>query len=185
MPQQIASSLGIGEQAGRRLTDTLSDFLQPKQLLLILDNCEHLVTACAHLVEMLLRTCPTLRVLATSREALNISGELVWLVPSLPLPETSHLPPLEGLVKYGAIQLFVERAAAVLPPFKLTPENAAAVLQICHRLDGIPPGGKQFSATGIEIYRFDGGKIVEHWLEADKLGLMQQLGVVPPPGQAS
>lgn len=138
MPQQIASSLGMVEQAGRRLTETLSDFLQPKQLLLILDNCEHLVTACAHLVEMLLRTCPRLRILSTSREALNIPGELVWLVPSLPLPETSHLPPLERLVKYGAIQLFIERAAAVLPSFKLTSENAVAVLQICRRLDGIP-----------------------------------------------
>jgi predicted ATPase/DNA-binding CsgD family transcriptional regulator len=138
LPQQIASSLGIVEQAGRSMTGTLSAFLQPKQLLLILDNCEHLVTACAHLVETLLYTCPRLRILATSREALNISGELVWLVPSLPFPRTSHLPMLEELVKYGAIQLFTERAATVLPSFTLTPENAPAVLHICQRLDGIP-----------------------------------------------
>jgi non-specific serine/threonine protein kinase len=138
IPQQIASSLGIVEQARLPLTETLSDFLQPKELLLILDNCEHLVTVCAHLVERLLRTCPRLRILATSREALNIPGELVWLVPSLPLPEMSSLPPLEELVKYGAIQLFLERAAAVLPSFTLTSENAATVLQICRRLDGIP-----------------------------------------------
>ncbi len=138
LPQQIASALGIIEQAGRRPTETLSDFLQPKELLLILDNCEHLVTACAHLVERLLSTCPRLRILATSREALNIPGELVWLVPSLPLPQTSSLPPLEELMRYGAIQLFIERAAAVLPSFALTRENAGAVLQICRRLDGIP-----------------------------------------------
>lgn len=138
LQQQIASTFGIVEQAGRRLTDTLLDFLQPKELLLILDNCEHLVTACAHLVERLLSTCPRLRILATSREALNIPGELVWLVPSLPLPRSSSLPPLEELVQYGAIQLFIERAAAVLPSFTLTAENAGAVLQICRRLDGIP-----------------------------------------------
>jgi len=138
IPQQIASSLSIVEQTGRPLTETLSDFLQPKELLLILDNCEHLVTACAHLVERLLSTCPRLRILATSREALNIPGERVWLVPSLPLPQTDHLHPLEELVNYGAIQLFLERAAAVLPSFQLTAENAAAVLQTCRRLDGIP-----------------------------------------------
>jgi non-specific serine/threonine protein kinase len=138
LPQQIASSLGIVEQVGRSLTDTLLDFLQPKELLLMLDNCEHLITACAHLVERLLSTCPGLRILATSREALNVPGELVWLVPSLPLPQTSSRPPLEELMQYGAIQLFIECAAAVLPSFTLTQENAAVVLQICRRLDGIP-----------------------------------------------
>src|SRR6185437_10893900 len=138
IPQQMAASLGIMEQAGRRLTEMLSDFLQSKKLLLILDNCEHLVTACAHLVELLLSTCPALCILATSREFLNIPGERVWLVPSLSLPETSYLPSLEELVRYGAIQLFLERAAAILPSFQLTGENAAAVLQICRRLDGIP-----------------------------------------------
>ncbi len=138
LPQQIASALGLIEQAGRGLTEILRDFLQPKELLLILDNCEHLITVCAHLGERLLSTCPRLSILATSREALNIPGELVWLVPSLPLPRSSSLPPLEELVQYGAIQLFVERAAAVLPSFALTTENAGAVLQICRRLDGIP-----------------------------------------------
>src|SRR5215472_7760213 len=138
LPQQIASALAIVEQAGQPLAETLLDFLQPKEPLLILDNCEHLVTACAHLVERLLRSCPRLRSLATSREALNIPGERVWLVPSLPLPQTSSLLPLEELVQYGAIQLFIERAAAVLPSFALTRANAGAVLQICRRLDGIP-----------------------------------------------
>jgi predicted ATPase/DNA-binding CsgD family transcriptional regulator len=138
LPQQIASALGIVEQAGRPLTETLTDFLKPKELLLMLDNSEHLVTACAHLVERLLSTCPRLRILATSREALNIPGELVWLVPSLPLPQMSSLPSPEELAQYGAIQLFIERAAAALPSFTLTQENAGAVLQICRRLDGIP-----------------------------------------------
>lgn len=138
LPQQIASALGLVEQAGQQLTDTLAGFLQTKERLLLLDNCEHLVTACAHLVELLLSTCSGLRILATSREALNIPGELVWLVPSLHLPQASSLPPLEELMQYGAIQLFIERAAAVLPSFTLTPENAGTVLQICRRLDGIP-----------------------------------------------
>ena len=138
LPQQIATTLGIVEQAGRPLTETLTDFLKPKELLLMLDNCEHLVTTCAHLVELLLSACPGLRILATSREALNIPGELVWLVPSLPLPQMSSLPPLEELAQYGAIQLFIERATAVLPSFALTAENASAVLQICRHLDGIP-----------------------------------------------
>lgn len=84
LPQEIASAFGLVEQAGRGPTDTLLDYLQSKELLLMLDNCEHLVTACAYLVERLLRTCPQLHILATSREALNITGELVWLVPSLP-----------------------------------------------------------------------------------------------------
>lgn len=138
LPQQIASALGIVEQVGRPLIDTLLDFLQPKELLLMLDNCEHLVTACAHLVERLLSPCPMLCILATSREALNIPGELVWLVPSLPLPRSSSLPSLEELVQYGAVQLFIERATAALPSFTLTSENTRTVLQICRRLDGIP-----------------------------------------------
>jgi predicted ATPase/DNA-binding CsgD family transcriptional regulator len=135
---QVASALGVSEQPGRSLTDTLSNYLRSKQLLLVLDNCEHLVSACAQLAETLLHACPDLRMLATSREALNIAGETAWIVPSLRVPSTYHLPPIEELVKYEAVQLFIERAAAVLPSFRLTAENAWAVVQICRRLDGIP-----------------------------------------------
>jgi predicted ATPase/DNA-binding CsgD family transcriptional regulator len=138
VPQVVASALGVSEQSGRSLTDTLSNSLRSKKLLLVLDNCEHLVSACAQLAETLLHACPDLRMLATSREALNSAGETAWLVPSLRVPYTYHLPPIEELVKYEAVQLFIERAAAVLPSFRLTPENARPVVQICRRLDGIP-----------------------------------------------
>jgi predicted ATPase/DNA-binding CsgD family transcriptional regulator len=138
VPQQVASTLGLAEQPGRQLMDTLSDALQPKKLLLVLDNCEHLIATCARLVETLLRSCADLRILTTSREAFTIPGETVWPVPSLGVPDAYHLPPREGLVKYEAVQLFIERAMSVLPTFRLTQENASALAQVCRRLDGIP-----------------------------------------------
>ncbi len=138
VPQQVASSLGISEQPGRQLMDTLSDALQPKKLLLVLDNCEHLIAACAQLVETLLRSCADLRILTTSREAFTIPGETIWPVPSLGVPDAYHLPPREGLVKYEAVHLFIERAVSVLPTFRLTQENASALAQVCRRLDGLP-----------------------------------------------
>ncbi len=138
VPQQVASSLGLSEQPGRSLMDTLIGALQPRKPLLVLDNCEHLIAACAHLVERLLRSCQGLRILTTSREAFHIPGETIWLVPSLGVPDAYHLPPIEGLVKYEAVQLFIERATSVLPAFRLTQENAPALVQVCHRLDGLP-----------------------------------------------
>jgi predicted ATPase len=95
VPQAVASTLGAREQPGRRLTEILSDYLGSKKVLLVLDNCEHLIEACARLSEALLRSCPRLRVLATSREALGITGEPTWLVPSLSLPDLRHLPAFE------------------------------------------------------------------------------------------
>jgi predicted ATPase/DNA-binding CsgD family transcriptional regulator len=138
VPQAVASTLGIREQPGRSLTETLSDYLRTRTLLLVLDNCEHLIEACATLVEALLRSCPELRVLATSREALGITGEVTWPVPSLSLPDVRRLPNIESLPQYEAARLFVERAVAVKPAFALTEQNAASVAQICYRLDGIP-----------------------------------------------
>ena len=138
VPQVVASALGIPERVDCTLTEALSDALRTKHLLLVLDNCEHLLGACRQLIETLLHTCPTLRVLVTSREALTITGETVWLVLPLRVPDTYHLPPIEGLMTYEAIQLFIERARSVQPSFTLTPENASAVVQVCRRLDGIP-----------------------------------------------
>jgi predicted ATPase len=138
VPQTVASTLGVREQPGRQPTQTLSDHLQPKEALLVLDNCEHLVVACAGLAEALLRACPNLRILATSREALGITGETGWPVPSLSLPDPHHQPPVEELLRYGAVRLFIERAAAVVPSFELTQENAAAVTRVCRGLDGMP-----------------------------------------------
>jgi non-specific serine/threonine protein kinase len=104
----------------------------------VLDNCEHVVDACAALADALLRACPDLRVLATSREALGVAGEAPHRVPSLALPDPARPPPVEALAAYEAVRLFVERAAIVQPGFALTARNAAAVAQVCARLDGIP-----------------------------------------------
>lgn len=148
VPQAVASTLGVREEPdrpllareerGRPLLDRLIDHLQPKKLLLILDNCEHLVDACARLAEALLQSCPHLNVLATSRSPLGIAGETVRRVPSLSTPDPKRLPPLNKMREYEAVQLFVERAQAVSPAFELTRENAPIVAEICHRLDGIP-----------------------------------------------
>jgi non-specific serine/threonine protein kinase len=138
VPQAVASALGIPERADCPLTEALADALRPKQLLLVLDNCEHLLAACAQLIETLLRTCSKLRVLVTSRETLTISGETVWLVLPLRVPDTYQPPPIAGLLTYEAVALFVERARAALPSFTLTAQNAPAVVQICRRLDGMP-----------------------------------------------
>jgi predicted ATPase/DNA-binding SARP family transcriptional activator len=146
--QTLATALGIREQSNRSLTQTLVEALEPCQLLLVLDNCEHLIAACAHLAETLLQSCPHLQLLATSREPLGIAGERVFQVPPLSVPGVQPLrhsgvqavPPEapEHLLQYDAIRLFAERAAAAQPHFALTAENAAVVAQVCYRLDGIP-----------------------------------------------
>ena len=107
-------------------------------LLIVLDNCEHLLAASVQLIETLLHTCAQVRVLVTSREALAITGETTWPVIPLRVPDISESPPIEGLLTYEAVQLFVERARSVFPSFTLTPENASAVVQVCRRLDGMP-----------------------------------------------
>jgi len=136
--QAIASDLHVREQPGRSLAAALSDYLEDRGLLLILDNCEHLASACAHLIDLLLRACPRLRVLTTSQEPLGIAGEIIWRVPPLPLPDLRRLPPLERLKKTEAVHLFCVRADAARPGFVLTDQNARWVAHICHLLDGIP-----------------------------------------------
>ena len=138
VPQAVASTMGVREQPGRSLTEALSYYLRTRKVLLVLDNCEHLIDACAELAEALLHSCPELRILATSREALGITGEVAWPVPSLSLPDIRRLPDIESLTRYESARLFVERAAAVKPTFALTELNAPSVAQICYRLDGIP-----------------------------------------------
>ena len=138
VPQALASVLGVREAPGRELTQTLSDHLLPRTMVLVLDNCEHLIGACASLAEILLRHCPNLRVLATSREALGVLGEAIFAVPPLSMPDPRHLPTVESLSHYEAARLFVDRAEAVKPSFALTESNAMAVAQVCYRLDGIP-----------------------------------------------
>lgn len=136
VPTHVLDALGL-EHGSRPALDALRDALRDRELLLVLDNCEHLVDACAMLAEQLLRDCPRLRILATSREALGVGGERAWLVPGLALPGAGALPP-EKLEAVPAVRLFVERAQAALASFRLTTANAPAITQICRRLDGLP-----------------------------------------------
>jgi predicted ATPase/DNA-binding CsgD family transcriptional regulator len=138
VPQHLAAALGAREQPDRSPLENLLVFLRGRRLLLVLDNCEHLLQACARLVETLLRDSPGLKVLASSREPLGIAGEAVFGVPSLPYPDPAHLPPTEELGQYEAINLFVDRARLLLPDYAIGPHNAAALARICQRLDGIP-----------------------------------------------
>ena len=138
VPQTIAAVLEVRESSGRPIITLLTDYLRSKEMLLILDNCEHLLSACAQLVTALLQACPNLCILATSREALDIPGEVPFRVPSLSVPDARLTPPIATLTQYESVRLFIERAEVIQPDFVLTNANASQVAQICHRLDGIP-----------------------------------------------
>jgi len=138
VPHAVAQALGVREVPNQPLREMLITFLHHKQLLLVLDNCEHLIAACAHLADDLLTHCASVRMLATSREVLGIVGEMVYHVPTMALPTPQRLTLTDLLLEYEGIHLFVERACAVKSDFALTEQNAAAVLQICQRLDGLP-----------------------------------------------
>jgi predicted ATPase len=143
IPHFVATAVGVREIAGRDLTGVLLDALRPRRELIILDNCEHLIADCAQLAESLLRGCPHLRIVATSREILGASGETVWRIPSLPVPDPRQLPSAptdraETVASADAVRLFVERAHQAVFGFQVTPDNAMALAQICFRLDGIP-----------------------------------------------
>jgi non-specific serine/threonine protein kinase len=136
--QLAAEALRIREQPKRPLVETLADRLRSKRLLLVLDNCEHLLDACAKLAGALLKTCFNLRILATSREAIGVAGESICQVPSLATPEPTATMSLESLCQFEAVRLFKDRAVAVQPRFALTSATAPAVVQICWRVEGIP-----------------------------------------------
>jgi predicted ATPase/class 3 adenylate cyclase/Tfp pilus assembly protein PilF len=140
VPQAVATALGVREEPGRAMMETLQDHLRARTLLLVLDNCEHLLGACARLAEALLRRCPSLRIIASSREGLGIGGEVIYRVPSLSLPgeRRGEGATTDELLQYEAVRLFVDRAVAGQPRFTLTSQNRAAVAQVCRRLDGIP-----------------------------------------------
>lgn len=138
VPREVAGTLSVPEQPGRPPEDTLVDFLRHRQLLLVLDNCEHLIEACSRLAAILLASCPHLRVLATSREALGVAGEANWRVPPLSLPEAGASSSADVLANSESVRLFVERARSRLPTFALTHGNVRGVAEICWRLDGIP-----------------------------------------------
>jgi len=167
LPLTVASVLGVREEQGRPLLATVLEWLRPKELLLILDNCEHLINACAKFADVVIHASPATRIMASSREALGIAGEQAYPVPTLSLPDalpagsgsspsvdsaegiarSAAVPATESrgpamtaehLRQYESVRLFVERATAVQPHFTLTDGNAAAIAQICRRLDGIP-----------------------------------------------
>jgi predicted ATPase/class 3 adenylate cyclase len=138
VPQTVAAAVSVREEPGRPMTRTLAEFLRPQNCLLVLDNCEHLVAACAELAAVLLQAAPNVRILATSREALGITGETAWRVPSLLSPPARKAVNGSDLMQYEAVRLFVERAAAARSSFAVSKRDAEIIAQICRRLDGIP-----------------------------------------------
>jgi predicted ATPase/transcriptional regulator with XRE-family HTH domain len=138
VPRVVAAAVGVEPDPDGPPVDALADALRDRRLLLVLDNCEHLVDACAALAEALLGACPHLRLLATSREPLGCDGEAVVRVPSLALPPAGGAASFAEIGGAAAVRLFVDRAAEVAPAFALTARNALAVAEVCRRLDGIP-----------------------------------------------
>lgn len=137
IPQTILSAMGITEQSGKPL-DILREYLRQKKSLIVLDNCEHLLEASANVANAILSAAPDLKVLASSREALGVPGEMSYPVPSLSLPDIKDLPVIEQLSQYEAVRLFIDRALLVARHFSVDNYNAPFIAQICHRLDGIP-----------------------------------------------
>jgi len=138
LPQEVANALSITEEPGKPIVSTIKEQIREKKCMLLLDNCEHLVDATADLAQQLLSGSPDIKVLATSREALKISGEVLWRVPSLSLPEEEDQENLERLKHSEAIQLFVDRARNSKPGFQLDEQNGSIISKICRQLDGIP-----------------------------------------------
>ncbi len=138
VPQAVASVLGVKEEAGRSVQEALAKFVSDRQLLLVLDNCEHVLLACAELAKQLLLTGRQLKILASSRERMHVAGETSYSVPTLSIPDPGEAVSLAALTDYESVRLFVERAAAAQSEFAMNERNAPAVIDICRRLDGIP-----------------------------------------------
>ena len=138
VPQAVASVLGVKEEAGRPVLEALVKYVKDRRLLLILDNCEHLVHACAELAKQLLQSGPHVKILASSREHLRLAGETIYPVPALAVPDPQEELTVAASTQYEAVRLFVDRAVAVQPSFRVTEQNAHTITDICRRLDGIP-----------------------------------------------
>jgi len=134
----VAKAAGVEERDDADLAQRLVKVLRSQVRLVVLDNCEHLLAACASVVTQLLGYCPELRILATGREGLGVPGEVTWRVPSLAFPWPEHPPALEELEEFGAVALFADRARAARPGLEIAPTDVGAVTSICFRLDGIP-----------------------------------------------
>ncbi|TJZ75985.1 LuxR family transcriptional regulator [Rhodococcus oryzae] len=166
LAETVAATLGLPDQPGRSMSDLLIDHLSTRQTMLVLDNCEHLLGAVAELVETLLRACPGLRILTTSREVLGVDGERVVRVPPLTVPDTKQTPPLEAMAQYEAVALFVTRATARQPDFALTEANCAAVAGICGRLDGLPLA---IELAAVRIRAMSAGQIMDRLTDRYRL----------------
>lgn len=152
LPNALAQVFGVREDSQRPIISSLIDYLRNREVLILLDNCEHLIAAAASAAESLLRSCPEVRILATSREALGIPGEVTWRIPSLSLPRNSdEVASLDAVLNYEAVRLFIDRVRAAKPSFLITPQNMDAVIQICQRLDGIPLA-LELAAARIRIF---------------------------------
>ena len=138
VPQTAARAVGIPVDSGLQALEALLDYIRPRQMLLVLDNCEHLIDACAQLAAAVLIECPLVKILATSRETLGTTGESVHYLPSLVVPNPDDMPVFDQITQFEAIELFASRASAVQPQFALTAHNAIDVAQVCTQLDGIP-----------------------------------------------
>jgi predicted ATPase/serine/threonine protein kinase/Tfp pilus assembly protein PilF len=138
VPHAVAQALGVREEANRAVLDSVTEWLKAKHALLVVDNCEHLVGACAAAVDALLRSCADLRVLVTSREALGIGGEALFRLSQLGTPDPAASEPVARLIEYDAVRLFVDRVRVSRPRYEISDEDAASIAAICRKLDGIP-----------------------------------------------
>ncbi|TMQ61577.1 MAG: hypothetical protein E6K78_12650 [Candidatus Eisenbacteria bacterium] len=138
VPQVVAAAVQAREAPGKPLIEAVADQIGNKRLLLVMDNCEHVLGACTGLLATLLERCPNLATIATSREWLGAPGEQTLEVPPFSVPDEARAKSVEAIARYEAVALFVERARAVLPEFDLADENASVVAELCRRLDGIP-----------------------------------------------
>ncbi len=138
VPRTTAIAIGLRDEPQRPVIEMLCDYLCEKSMLIILDNCEHLLESCSQMVDRVLRAAPNVHILATSRESLGVDGELTYRVPSLGLPDLNNLPPTESLSQYEAVQLFIDRATSAVPALTVSKDNAPLLAQICARMEGIP-----------------------------------------------
>ena len=173
---RAASALGIGEEPGRPLLDTLADAVAARRLLLVLDNCEHLIDACAAVAQRLLDSAPGLSLIVTSREPLRVAAETVWQVPPLEIAPDGPMEAAEDATRYEAIRLFADRAAAALPGFTIGPANAGAVAALCRALDGMPLA-IELAAARVRVLSVE--QIAERL--ADRFGLLTTGHRTAPP----
>jgi predicted ATPase/DNA-binding CsgD family transcriptional regulator len=151
---RIASATGVVEEPGRSLMATLADALRPRQMLIVLDNCEHVIDACARICQRLLASSPGLAVIATSREPLRVAAETIWQVPPMAMPVQEGHDDANALLSSDALLLFADRAAAAKPGFELGPGNVSAVASICRTVDGLPLG-IELAAAWVRVLTVD------------------------------